>query len=245
MDRREARSILSLYRANEPVNDERFVQAKELAAKDPELARWWVADKEVDDAIATQLSSVPVPADLKERITSRAKPPAMPQARWRRPALLAAAAILMLAVLFGLWKRPFKPPASLADYRAEMVRFFSVWQPLDLETNNLTDINKFLAKSGAPSGFDVPQPLRELEPIGCTKLRFRDEDVAVICFKRGNGKVAHLFVINRKAIQGVGSSPNFANLGNWTTAAWVKGDCGYLLTVQGDQREVAKLIGDS
>ena len=62
MDRREARSILSLHRANEPVNDERFVQAKELAAKDPELARWWVADKEVDDAIATQLASVPVPA---------------------------------------------------------------------------------------------------------------------------------------------------------------------------------------
>lgn len=245
MDRREARSILSLYRANEPVTDERFVQAKKLAAKDPELARWWVADKEVDDAIATQLASVPVPADLKARITSRAKPPAIPQSPWRRPALLAAAAILMLAVLFGLWKRPFKPPASLADYRAEMVRFFSVWQPLDLETNSLTDINKFLAKSGAPSGFDIPQPLRDLEPIGCTKLRFRDEDVAVICFKRGNGKVAHLFVINRKAIRGVGPSPNFANQGNWATAAWVKGDCGYLLTVQGDQREAAKLIGNS
>jgi hypothetical protein len=245
MDRREARSILSLHRADEPVNDKRFAQAKELAAKDPELARWWVADQEVDDAIATQLASVPVPADLKARITSRAKPPAMPQSRWRRPALLAAAAILMLAVLFGLWKRPFKPPASLAEYRAEMVRFFSVWQPLDLETNNLTDINKFLAKSGAPSGFDIPQPLRDLEPIGCTKLRFRDEDVAVICFKRGNGKVAHLFVINRKAIQGVGPSPNFANQGNWATAAWVKGDCDYLLTVQGDQREAAKLIGNS
>lgn len=245
MDRREARSILSLHRANEPVNDERFAQAKELAAKDLELARWWVEDQEIDDAIATQLASVPVPEDLKARITSRAKSPAMPQSRWRRPALLAAAAILMLAVLFGLWKRPFKPPASLADYRAEMVRFFSVWQPLDLETNNLNDINEFLAKSGAPSEFDIPQPLRDLEPIGCTKLRFRGEDVAVICFKRGNGKVAHLFVINRKAIQGVGPSPNFANQGNWATAAWVKGDCDYLLTVQGDQREAAKLIGNS
>jgi hypothetical protein len=245
MDRREARSILSLHRANEPVNDERLAQAKELAAKDPELARWWVADQEVDDAIAAQLASVPVPADLKARVISSAKPPATPQSRWRRPALLAAAAIVVLAVLFGVWKRPFKPAASLADYRAEMVRFFSVWQPLDLETNNLTDINKFLANSGAPSGFDIPQPLRDLEPIGCTKLRFRGEDVAVICFKRGNGKVAHLFVINRKAIHGVGPSPSFANQGDWTTAAWVKGDCDYLLTVQGDQREAANLLGNS
>jgi hypothetical protein len=186
-----------------------------------------------------------VPADLKARVISRAKPPAAPQSRWRRKALLAGAAIVVLAVLFGLWKRPFKPAASLADYRAEMVRFFSVWQPLDLETNNLTNINKFLAKSGAPSGFDIPQPLRDLEPVGCTKLRFRGEDVAVICFKRGNGKVAHLFVINRKAIDGVRPSPNFANQGRWATAAWVKGDCDYLLTLQGDQREAAKLIGNS
>jgi hypothetical protein len=244
MDRREARSILSLHRANEPVNDERFAQAKELAAKDPELARWWVEDQEIDDAIATQLASVPVPADLKARITSRAKPPAMPRFRWR-PALLAAAAILVLGLLFGLWKRPFTPRASLADYRAEMVRFFSVRQPLNLETNNLTDINEFLAKSGTPSGFEIPQPLRDLEPIGCTKLRFRGEDVAVICFKRGNGKIAHLFVINREAIRGVGPSPNFVNQGSWATAAWVKGDCDYLLTVQGDQREAAKLIGNS
>ena len=245
MDRREARSILSLHRADEPVNDERLAQAKELAAKDPELARWWAEDREIDDAIATQLAAVSVPADLKARLMSRAKPLVTPQSRWRSPAVLAVAAIVVLAVFFGLWKGPLKPAASLADYRAEMVSFFSVWQPLDLQTNNLTDINRFLAKSGAPSGFDIPQPLRDLEPIGCTKLRFRGEDVAVICFKRGNGKIAHLFVINRRAIQGVGPSPNFANQGNWATAAWVKGDCDYLLTVQGDQREAAKLVGNS
>ena len=245
MDRREARSILSLHRADEPVNDERLAQAKELAAKDPDLARWWAEDREIDDAIATQLAAVSVPADLKARLMSRAKPLVTPQSRWRSPAVLAVAAIVVLAVFFGLWKGPLKPAASLADYRAEMVRFFSVWQPLDLQTNNLTDINSFLAKSGAPSGFDIPQPLRDLEPIGCTKLRFRGDDVAVICFKRGNGKIAHLFVINRKAVQGVGPSPNFANQGNWATAAWVKGDCDYLLTVQGDQREAAKLIGNS
>jgi hypothetical protein len=245
MDRREARSILSLHRADEPVNDERFAQAKELAAKDPELARWWIEDQEVDDAIATQLASVPVPADLKARLMSPAKPLATPQSRWRRPRLLGAAAIVILALLFGLWKGPLKPAASLADYRAEMVRLFSVWQPLDLETNNLTDINDFLAKSGAPSRFDIPQALRDLEPVGCAKLRFRGEDVAVICFKRGNGKVAHLFVINRKAIHGVRPSPNFANQGGWATAAWVKGDCDYLLALQGDQHEAAKLIGNS
>jgi len=245
MDRREARSILSLHRADEPVNDERLAQAKELAAKDPELARWWAEDQEIDDAIAAQLAAVSVPADLKGRLMSRAKPLVTPQSRWRRPALLAVAAIVVLAVFFGLWKGPLKPAASLADYRAEMVRFFSVWQPLDLETNNLTDINRFLAESGAPSGFDIPQPLRDLEPVGCTKLRFRGEDVAVICFKRGNGKIAHLFVINRKAIHGVDPSPNFANQGSWATAAWVRGDCDYLLTVQGDQREAAKLIGNS
>src|SRR5258708_33306637 len=245
MDRREARSILSLHRADEPLNDERLAQAKKLAAKDPELARWWVEDQEIDDAIATQLAAIPVHPDLKERLLSAAMPLPTPQRHWRRPILLAAAAIVALAALFGLWRGPGKPSGSLADYREEMVKLFAVLQPLDLETNNLNSINDFLKNSGAPSRFDIPQPLRKLEPVGCRKLRFRGEDVAVVCFKRENGKVAHLFVINRKAIRGVGPNPDFVNHGQWSSAAWAKGDYDYLLSLQGDQRDAEKLIGNS
>jgi hypothetical protein len=244
MDRREARSILSLHRADEPVNDERLAQAKELAAKDPELARWWVEDHEIDDAIATQLAAIPVPTDLKERLLSAAMPLPTPQRHWRRPILLAAAAIVALAALFGLWRGPFKSAPSLADYRNEMVRFISVWQPLDLETSDLARINDFLEKSGAPSGFDIPQQLRSLEPVGCRKLRFRGKDVALICFKQGGAQVAHLFVINRNAVRGLDAKPQFTAQGKWTTAGWTKDHHCYLLLVEGGHTAAEKYTRD-
>jgi hypothetical protein len=245
MDKSEARSILSLHREDDLVNDERFAEAKELAAKDPELAQWWTEDQAIDDTITEKLASIPVPARLRTRLISTAMPRVARRGHWGRPVVLAAAALVVLAALFGLWKGPGKPSGSLADYREEMVKLFTVLQPLDLETNNLNSINDFLKNSGAPSRFDIPQPLRKLEPVGCRKLRFRGEDVAVICFKRENGEVAHLFVINRKAIRGVGPNPDFVNHGQWSSAAWAKGDYDYLLSLQGDQRDAEKLIGNS
>jgi hypothetical protein len=244
MDKHAARSFLSVHRPGETPADERIAEAEKLAAADPELARWWRDDQELDRVFAARLSETPVPADLRAKLISNTVPLSVAKKSWRRPSLLAVAAIVALAALFGIWRGPLHPAPSVADYRAEMVRFFSVWQPLALETNNLIDINKFLAKSGAPSGFNIPQPLRDLEPVGCTELRFRGEDVAVICFKRGNGKVAHLFVINRKAIRGVGPNPDFVNHGEWSSAAWAKGDYDYLLSLQGDQRDAEKLIGN-
>jgi hypothetical protein len=245
MDKRKARAILSLHRADDIAYDKRFAEAKELAAGDPELARWWAEDQGLDDAISRKLAAVAVPADLKAQLLSRAMPHPLPARSWRGPSLLAAAAIVALAVLFGLWHGPFKSAPSLADFRDEMVSFISLRPSLGLETRDLTQINVFLEKSGAPSGFDIPEPLRRLQPVGCRSLRFRGEDVALICFKRGGGQVAHLFVVKRAAIRGVGAEAHFATQGDWTSAAWRKGDYVYLLALQGDQSSAEKYISNA
>ncbi|HZE57880.1 MAG TPA: hypothetical protein VE031_08500 [Chthoniobacterales bacterium] len=153
--------------------------------------------------------------------------------------------VVALAVLFGSWRGPFKPAASLADYRDEMVSFISLKPTLGLETSDLTRINDFLAKSGAPSQLELPPPLRRLEPVGCRTLRFRGQDVALVCFRRESGKTAHLFVVNRAALRGLRAKPQFAVQGEWTTATWIKGDHVYLLTVQGDQSTTEKYISDT
>lgn len=245
MDNLEARSLLSAHRAGESVDDARFAEAEQHAAADPDLARWWSAERELDRAIGAKLASIPVPVNLRQRLTSRVVPLPVPSRSWRRAALLAAAAIIALAALFGLWRGPFQPATSLADYRDEMVSFIKVTPSLELETSELTRITDFLEKSGAPAQLKIPESLRKLDPVGCRTLRFRGHDVALICFKRGGGRVAHLLVVDRAAVRGVRPQPEYATQGEWATAAWSEAGRDYLLAVQGDQDTAKKFISDS
>lgn len=38
-----------------------------------------------------------------------------------------------------------------------------------------------------------------MEPVGCRTLRYREHDVALICFKRGE-RLMHLFVVDETAL---------------------------------------------
>lgn len=246
MDSREARSFLGLHRVGDAASDPRFRDAEAQASTDPELAAWWNDEQELDRAIAAKLAAAPVPAALKARLASPAVPRALPQRTWQRAALLAAAVIVALAVLFGSWRGPFQPAASLADYRDEMVGFIKVTPSLELETSDMTRIKGFLEKSGAPSQFEMPVALRKLDPIGCRTLRFRGHDVALICFKRGNGGIAHLLVLDRTTLNGLhGKAPQYAAQGEWATAAWSDAGRLYLLAVQGDEGTAERFMSDS
>lgn len=245
MDNQEARSLLSVHRSTELAHDARLREAEERAKADPDLARWWQDEQELDRVIGAKLAGVAIPSELKTRVLERQYNTAVPRFPWRRAALAIAAIIIALAVFFGSWRGPFRPAASLADYRDEMVSFLKVTPSLELETNELSRIHAFLAKSGAPSDVNIPQSLRDLEPVGCRKLRFRGNDVALICFKRGNGRVAHLLVVNRAAMRGLRDTPQYATEGDWATAAWSEGDRGYLLAVQGDDSTAEKFLSDS
>jgi hypothetical protein len=98
MDNEQARSILSLHRRMDEGNgDPRFREAEKLAERDPELAQWWAEERDVDDAISAQLTSMPVPTGLKQRILSQTPPIPAPN-KWLRPVLLAAACLVALAV---------------------------------------------------------------------------------------------------------------------------------------------------
>lgn len=243
MDNSEARSILSLHREGENVDYPRFAEAQRLAAADPALAAWWKEEQEIDRAIAAKLTAVQIPVGLRERLTMHNRPSPIPQRNWRRVALLAAAAVLMLAVFFGSWRGPFQPATSLADYREEMVSFIKLAPSLELETSDLDRITAFLNKSGAPSRFTIPPELRELDPIGCRTLRFRGHNVALVCFKRSDGRLAHLLVTDRNALSELrdAGQPQFSAQGEWMTATWVKGDRAYLLAVQGDEATAKRM----
>ncbi len=248
MDRAEIRAILSAYRPGDPEMDEaRFQQAKAAAEADPELARWWAEQQEFDRVIASKLASAEVPRGLKTQLTAWEKRTAQ-RSSWSRGVLLAAACIVAAAVFFSSWRGPFQPAASLADYRDEMVSFVRLQPPLDLKTSDAARAIAFLKENGAPVPASLPQRLRELEAAGCRKLRFRGHDVALICFKREDGELIHMLVIDRSAFSrwaGNSKDPQLGTENGWSTATWMDDEHAYLLTTKGSREVIERYLSTS
>ncbi len=248
MDKKETRAFLSLCRAGELSTDgPRFQDAKTEAERDPDLARWWARDQELDRIIGEKLQSTPVSAELKARLIRRHEGVLPMRQTWNRRITLLAAAIVLLAVLFSSWRGPFQPAVSLADYRDEMVGFVKVEPSLELETKQMSSIKEFFEKSGAPMPVAMPKKLQEMEPVGCRTLRFRGKDVSLICFKRSEGKLLHFLVVDRAALSRLPrrGEREYAAEGEWMTATWTEGGQTYLMAVQGDRAALNKYLSTS
>ena len=105
-----------------------------------------------------------------------------------------------------------------------------------------------MKERGLPNEFDLPAGLRQMEPVGCRTLRYRGADVALVCFRRADGNLVHLFVVDRPEMGRSLASrqePKFAAAGGWMTASWTGGKHVYLLAAQGDHDAVEKYFGTS
>ena len=159
----------------------------------------------------------------------------------------AAAAIVVLVVLFSSWRGLFQPAVSLADFRGEMISFIKLAPPLELDSRDLERIQTWLSRTDAPADVSVPPGLSALEPVGCRVLFFRGQKVTLICFRRGGTKLAHLLVLDRLALQGLRSdgAPVFAQEADWMTAAWREKGRIYLLAAQGDRALLERYLQKS
>ncbi len=246
--RPSVREILGVYRENDPAcAEERFAQALHAIDSDPDLARWWEEEKRLDAAFGEKLRGTHLPAGLKERmLTARDRSPAK-RFPMQTAALLAAACFLALAVVVSLRGPLPDSTRSLANFRDEMAGFVKVPPTLEMTTSRLADATAFLQKTSAPSEIVLPKKLQELEPVGCRTLRFGGNNVALICFKRSDGRLLHLFVAQRKALPhfSSGAGPNYAAQGEWMTATWSQGDQVYLMMAQGDRAALENYLANS
>jgi len=239
MNEQEARLILQAYRPGVDPDDPDVAAALEETARKPELARWFAEEQAFDRAIAAHLGNVPAPFGLKTRILAQLAPPAAPH-RWSWAVKLAgvAALLFLLTQVVSLF-RPAAPKAPVSNYAREMVSFIRLGGPRDMQSHDLGQIEEWLSKKEAPPRF-VPPRLAALQPLGCRLLSFRGQTVTLICFKRDNDRLAHLFVVDRAALPQMksGAPPVFAGVGDWMTASWVENDRVYMIAVQGDRAAV-------
>lgn len=206
-------------------------------------ARW-------KEALQTEPRLVePSPAECDQPIARKPREAGTP-AIWRRSwnviVLAAATAVLLMVFLFG-WARPIRPTAALADYRDEMVSFVKVEPNLEMRSSQLSAVMDWLGKSRAPARFAIPEKVQNMELAGCRVLRFHGRDVTLVCFHRENGKLLHLFVMDRAALPQLPAKERakFSQQGEWMTAAWAEGEHVYLVAVQGDQTLLERLLTDA
>ncbi|HEY2124513.1 MAG TPA: hypothetical protein VGG94_03525 [Chthoniobacterales bacterium] len=244
------REILSVYRDTDPACiGEGFLEARRAVDSDPDLARWWQDEKRLDAEIGAKLRGAPLPAVLEARMLAarqRQRPPGRPLAV-NATALLAAACCIALAVIISVRKPAPDATRSLANYRQEMVDFIKVPPTLEVTSNRLAEATAFLEKTSAPSIIAFPAKLQTLEPIGCRTIRVGGGEVALICFKRPDGRLLHLFVAKRKTLPSFfgGAGPDYAAQGEWMTVTWPEGDQVYLMMVQGDRAALEKYLTNS
>ena len=239
----EACAILQVCRPGEvDRNDPQIAEALRLMQQNPELARWFDEEQAFDRAMTTQLASLPAPLGLKTRILAQNNPaPATsPWSRWIIGLAGAAALLFLLAQIADTWRRGSSPAGLVPQYASEMVSFIKVKPSLEMMSGNLGKIDDWLQEQDAAPN-QVPPRLAVLDPVGCRILSFRGHKVTLICFRRGDGRLAHLFVVDRAAFSDLqaGTAPIFKGEGEWMTAIWLENDRVYMLATEGD-RETAE-----
>ncbi len=244
MTEEEARLILESYRPGTgDESDPQFAAALREAERNPQLARWLAEEQAFDRAVAAKLAALPEPLGLKTRILAHGAPARAP--RWSLAAALAAIAALLFlgAQVVSLFRAGGAGPTHATDYAREMVSFIRLDPALDVTSHDLGSITAWLAKNERPPG-NIPAPLVDLQPLGCRILSFRGHDVTLICFRRANGGLAHLLLVDRAALPEMrpGQPPRFARMGDWSTGCWAEGQRVYLVAVRGDLEAVKQYL---
>jgi hypothetical protein len=243
MNNDQLKFILGAYRGNgRDAADPTFAEPLQRAAQDPALRAWFERDQALSAAVAGKLREIAPPPGLREAILAGARV-GVRLPWWRRPAVLAvAAAIVVLCTLTPFVLRLMRPAAA-ADLPAFALNFagrgFIGLQRRDADVEKL---KAWLADRNAPLPAKIPAELAQLRSLGCRTVDFQGKNISVICFERGHEY--HLFVARREDFPSLRASdtPHFETQRGWAAAAWSDPEHHYVLVSDAGLAAVKNLL---
>jgi hypothetical protein len=206
-----------------------MAQALEVVRHDAELRHWFENHCQFQQAMRAKFREIGVPDRLKAALLVEPKI-IRPQAWWRRPAwIAAAAAIVLAAVLVPL--RPRLAPDRFANFREMMVSIALRNYRMDWETNDQGSLRQLLAARGAPADYQVPPGLSQLKLTGGAALTWRSNPVSMVCFDQGNKQMLFLFVMGNNDAKDPPpiARTELVKVSSYQTASWRRGGKTYVL----------------
>ena len=224
--------------------DVEFNRAVELSQSDGELLDWWIRQQAVNGAIADRFRKLEVPESLPVQIASQYQK-TVSYSKWRRfsaPAIAAAIALLLALIFYQVQPIPAK---DFESFRDRMARTVIREYRMDLNSNDLGEIRRFLAGNQGHPDFHVHRGLESTTPIGAGKLTWNGEPVSMVCFEKEADQMLFLFVIDREDLSGTpGDSPEFQPVSHLATASWSHSGKTYVLASQAGMDDLRARIGN-
>ena len=236
MTRTEAQEILLLYRPGTvDAADPLMAEALALAREDPELGRWFEQHRAFQAKVRAGFRQIEVPAHLRTSllIQQPLRPPPLGPVRpvwWQNPVWLTATAVVLLALaLTGVLLRPHAP-TRFVNYESRMVGEAQRSYRMDIVTNDMQQVRRYLASQSAPADYVLTPGLAHLQLTGGGRLTWRSHPVAMVCFDRGDKQMLFLFVMKRSAVKDPPPpTPQLTKVRQMVAARWTRGDNTYVL----------------
>ncbi|MCE0498573.1 MAG: hypothetical protein LV481_11565 [Methylacidiphilales bacterium] len=246
MTRDEAKLLLQAMRPDgSDTNDPAFAGALSQVQTDPELEAWWRAQQKFDRGIATKIEEIPVPLSLRDDIIGRRKIIVVPRQSFLGACFAVAAALVLVAVIQNvLYTGPAANPPMLSDaYTASVLPVLGDDKPeLGMTSSDHERVQAWLKERDAPTG-NLPANLAALPSVGCQTFEVRGHTVSLICFALKGGGLAHLFIVNERAlIDPPGDLPEYAQAGGWSTASWSEDGKSYVLATRAGPEALHALL---
>lgn len=216
MNKDKAKEWLSAYLEGlEFEENPELKEALRMADDDPELKEWWEAQRAFDQQMESALEEIPVPADLEAKLLQAVGDRKDKMLVWKSARRIVwgfgIAAVLLLSVVAIRQTREHEvilqniqerisgtSPDSFNHFRDGMAYFIrNVYFQLDHLSKDVDSIDSWLKAEDAPTFEVLPAELLALKPIGCKQFKWKDQDVSLVCFHTENGKIVHMFILER------------------------------------------------
>jgi hypothetical protein len=161
-----------------------------------------------------------------------------------------AVALAVITTFYIPIHRASRIAHSLGAYQSQMVYIATSGYGMTFATNDLKQIQNYLAQNAAPSDYTLPAPLEKTAVTGCAIETWGNSKVSMICFRTGKPLPPNqandlwLFVVDRASIKDApdSASPQFSKINNIVAAAWTQNGKFYLLATKGDEQAIRKYL---
>lgn len=245
MTRDQAKRVLLAHRpGTSDAEDPEVAEALGLVRRDPELQHWMEQQQKVQAAFRETLRKVFPPNHGKDQLLQVRKVIMHPEATWRRPAWIsAAAAVVLLLGITWFVSRPEPVERNFAGFRDRMVRTVIREYRMDVTTNKAAVISSFFDKESMEVDLRPTQGLRDVPLFGAGMLSWKGKPVAMVCFEPSKDQLLYLFAIEKGAVeQGPGKDFVTEQVSHLKTISWSRAEKVYVLAGGMEVEELKKYL---